>query len=157
MMTESLGLAAEDAGRHGATARGTPPPVDARLLGTPILIIEDEAVIAWTLESLFDDLGFTQVALAPDAAAAIAAANSQPPGLIVSDINLGPGPDGVEAVAEITRVTPVPTIFVTGYASEAARLRIDAAITGAEVLRKPVQFDDLQRAVVAALGNPTAH
>ena len=133
------------------------PPIDPRLLDTPVLIIEDEAMIAWTLESLFDDMGFSQVALAPNAAAAIAAAAREAPGLIVSDINLGGGPDGVEAVAAITAVAPIPAIFVTGYATEDARARIAQAVPGAAVLRKPVQADDLQAAVAAALAEPTAH
>ncbi len=137
--------------------RGAPPPVDPALLGTPVLIIEDEAMIAWTLESLFDDMGFTSVSLAPDADAAIAAARADAPGLIVSDINLGHGPDGVAAVAAITAAAPTPTVFVTGYACEDVRARIARAVPGAAVLRKPVQLDELQRAVIDALRGSTPH
>ena len=142
---------------HGAGRGRAAPPIDPRLLDTPVLIIEDEAMIAWTLESLFDDMGFTHIALAPNAAAAIAAAAREAPGLIVSDINLGSGPDGVEAVATITAAARVPAIFVTGYPSEDARARIAQAVPGAAVLRKPVQADDLVAAVAAALAEPTAH
>lgn len=137
--------------------RPGPPPLDPALLDTPVLIIEDEAMIAWTLESLFDDMGFTRVALAPTAGAAIAAVRREAPGLIISDINLGSGPDGVDAVAAIAARTPVAVVFVTGYATDDARARIARAVPGAAVLRKPVQADDLQAAIVAALAERTAH
>lgn len=142
------------AGGGAATppATGMPPrPLDARLLATPVLIVEDEAVIAWTLESHLEDMGFTDIVIAPDARAAIAAASSRAPGLIVSDINLGGGPDGVAAAAAIHASGFVPTLFVSGYAGPDARARIERDVPGALVLRKPIQADELRTAVEAAL------
>ena len=139
------------------SAHGAPPPVDQALLGTPVLIIEDEAMIAWMLEALLDDMGFTRIVLASHAEAAIAAAHAMPPGLIVSDINLGAGLDGVDAVAAIAQGSPVRAIFVTGYAGDDTRTRIAATVPNAAVLRKPVQLRELQRAVIEALEHSTAH
>lgn len=150
------GFAGNDAaGFFPAMGTVASEPVDARLLGTPILVIEDEAVIAWTLESHLEDMGFTDIAIAADARAATASAAVRAPGLIVSDINLGGGPDGVVATAGIHAGGFVPTLFVTGYANADARARIEREVPGAAVLRKPIQPDELQRAINAALaGGP---
>ncbi len=141
----------------GAPGAGMDRPFDARMLQTRILIIEDEAVIAWTLESHFEDLGFTAIDVAPTADDAIAAAASHAPGLIVSDINLGGGPDGITAVVQIIRDIAIPVLFVTGYAGADARARIDGGIPGAAVLRKPVMLGDLRAAVLAALQPTPGH
>lgn len=133
--------------RSGAT-RG---PIEASVLGLPVLVVEDEAVIAWTLESHLEDIGFTDISIVADAKGAIASAAARAPALIVSDINLGSGPDGVAAAVAIHATGFVPTLFVTGYATPDARTRVDREVPGATVLRKPVQVDELRRAVAEAL------
>ena len=141
------GGGAPSRGAHGGGAA----PIDARLLGVPVLVVEDEAVIAWTLESHLEDLGFTDIEIVADARGALASAARRAPGLIVSDINLGPGDDGVTAAAAIHAGGFVPTLFVSGYASAEMRARIERDVAGATVLRKPIEVEPLRRAVVEAL------
>ena len=136
---------------------GDASPIDARLLDLPILVVEDEAVIAWTLESLLEDMGFTDIEIVADARGAVASAAARVPGLIVSDINLGAGDDGVAAAAAIHAAGFVPTLFVTGYAAPEMRARIERDVAGAAVLRKPVEPGPLRRAVVEALGRGAAN
>ena len=65
------------------------------VLAAPVLIVEDEAMIAWMLESLLEDMGFTAITVVATGDEALDAARRLSPGLIVSDINLGPsGLDG---------------------------------------------------------------
>lgn len=116
-----------------------------------VLIIEDEVVIAWMIEGLLEDMGFTSIAIAADGAEALRLVEARPPALIISDINLGGGPDGVQTVAEIRSRLVSPVIFVSGYASADARARIERLIDGARVLRKPIEQRHLRRAVVASL------
>ncbi len=126
-------------------------PWPSAYLATRILIIEDEIMIAWMIESLLLDLGFSDIVMASDADQAISLAALSPPGLIISDINLGRGADGVEAAISIHRLKAVPVIFVTAYAERAARERITAELPNAQLLRKPVGKPALVESVERAL------
>ena len=136
---------------------GTPTPANrggpsddlpAALLASPVLILEDEAMIAWTMETLLDDMGFTQIAIAASGEAALAQAAQVVPRLIVSDINLGPAcMDGVAATVAMLARAAASVVFVTGHASAEARARIDRQIPGAVVLSKPVSPDELRSAI----------
>lgn len=125
--------------------------LDAALLAAPVLIVEDEAMIAWTMESLLEDLGFTRISIAPSGEAAIEEARRLAPQLVVSDINLGPRRmDGVAAVIAILADAAPAVVFVTGYADEAAQARIRFHVPGAVVLAKPVGGGQLAQAINAA-------
>ena len=131
-------------GRRTGTADDLP---DA-LLDAPVLIVEDEAMIAWTTESLLADMGFTRIAIAASGEAAIAQAERMAPRLIVSDINLGPARmDGVAAAVAVLSRAAASVVFVTGHASAESRGRIDREVPGAVVLTKPVGPDELRRAI----------
>ncbi|AQS86489.1 MAG: response regulator [Acetobacter aceti] len=82
---------------------------------TSILIIEDEPIIAMDIEDLIIHCGHTVAGIAHTQADAIALARETRPGLILADINLGEGGNGMEAVAEIMKNMTVPVIFVTAY------------------------------------------
>ncbi|NHN90141.1 PhyR family response regulator anti-anti-sigma factor [Acetobacter conturbans] len=82
---------------------------------TSILIIEDEPIIAMDIEDLVVRCGHTVAGIAHTQADAIAQARQTQPGLILADINLGEGGNGMEAVAEIMKTMTVPVIFVTAY------------------------------------------
>ena len=109
-------------------------------------------MIAWMIESLLKDMGFASVAIAGTGQQAILLAEDMPPGLIVTDINLGTGIDGIAAAAAIRTARAVPVIFITGHASEEAHARIESDVPGAAVLRKPVLEAELRTAVAQALG-----
>lgn len=142
------------------------PPIDPRsggdavdrgLHATRILIVEDEVMIAWMLESILEDLGFADIEMAATGAQARAAAARGRPGLILSDVNLGGGPDGIDTAIEIARSDAVPVIFVTAYADQAIRARIDRELPGARLLRKPLQTELVGQAVLAALEAKARH
>lgn len=142
-----------DEGVYGHDAGGLGPAF-AEL---PVLIVEDEAMIAWMLESLLEDLGFRRIAIAADGDQAVAAAALTAPRLILSDINLGPGRDGVEAVAEIRRRTGAAVVFISAYVDQDARTRIEAQVSGALILSKPVGSEDVASAVRRLLIPDTLH
>lgn len=128
---------------------------DQRLAKAHVLIVEDEAMIAWMIEGLLEDMGFTSIAIAADGAEALRLTAELAPTLVISDINLGQAPDGVETVEEIRKSVDVRVIFVSGYASVDARARIARRIEGARVLRKPIEIEPLRTAVQAALAPRT--
>lgn len=82
---------------------------------TSILIIEDEPIIAMDIEDLVLKCGHTVAGIAHTQSDAIRLARDTHPGLILADINLGDGGNGIDAVSEILKSTRIPVIFVTAY------------------------------------------
>ena len=123
----------------------------------PVLVIEDEAMIAWMLESMLEDMGFEAIMLTSNAAEAAAAAERRMPELVISDVNLGPGADGIDAVGAICRMCTPAVVFVSGHIDDNARSRISEQILGARILSKPLSGEGLLGVVLDALGLNRAH
>lgn len=105
-----------------------------------VLIVEDEASIREGLTVLLQEWGYQALA----AATAVQAADlvrrlDTPPDLVLSDLHLGDGPDGLAAIEAIRGECgfEVPAILVTGDTSHEELRR--ATDSGHPVLFKPVQ------------------
>ena len=122
------------------------------LARVPVLVVEDEAMIAWMLESLLEDMGFEVIALASNAVEAVAAAERQTPALVISDINLGPGADGIDAIGAIRRTCRPAVVFVSAYIDDDARRRIAQQVADARILSKPLSGNGLSAVIRDALG-----
>jgi CheY-like chemotaxis protein len=127
-----LGLAPDAAAIELAEARQHLLAASA----TSVLIIEDEPIIAMDIEELVRGCGHTVVGVAGTEAEAVEVAERHRPGLILADINLGPGGDGQQAVARIMRHHYAPVIFVTAYPE---RLLTGDAVEPAFVITKPFE------------------
>ena len=137
-------IQSDDPGRHPPPdARRSGGAADALPLDKPVLLVEDEALIAWTLHDMLEAMGFADVRVARDANEALAFAGERHPGLLICDINLGPGEDGISAAARIRARGHAAVLFITGYAGAEIRSQIDQAIAGAPLLRKPIEFHTL--------------
>ena len=80
------------------------------------LVVEDRFLIRMTIRDLLEEAGF-ECAEADDAAEALALLDSGDwvPDLLVSDYDLGPGPNGMVLTEEALRRLPdLPVLFVTG-------------------------------------------
>lgn len=84
------------------------------------LIIEDESLIAISIEEILRDCGFTSFDIAASSEQAIDAARLRCPSLITADVELRPG-SGIEAVNAICSGPPIPVVFITGSPSEVLR------------------------------------
>ncbi len=84
-------------------------------IGTDVLIIEDEPLIALNLEELVKRLGHQVIGFARTHAEAIEIASKQHPGLILADVRLQDGSSGVDAANDLVSKTEVPVIFITAY------------------------------------------
>jgi DNA-binding response OmpR family regulator len=84
------------------------------------LIIEDEPLIASTLEGILGDYGFTSFDFASSSEEAIQAAKARRPDLITADGQLRPG-SGIDAVNIICTDTYIPVVFVTATPTEVER------------------------------------
>jgi CheY-like chemotaxis protein len=110
---------------------------------TRVLIIEDEPIIAMDLRMLVQDCGHTVIGVAATEAEAVRLAAEGDARLILADINLGRGGNGIRAVQEILTRVDVPVIFVTAYPED---LLTAEGIEPAFVMRKP--FDRFMLAVL---------
>ncbi len=80
-----------------------------------ILIIEDEPLTAFDLEDLVEGLGHRVIGIARTHEQALTLAQRRQPDLILSDIQLADGSNGIDAVNALLRNFDAPVIFVTGH------------------------------------------
>ena len=81
-----------------------------------ILIVEDEGLVALDLQSRLQRLGYTVVGIADTRERAMSIALVQLPELVLMDIHLAGGSDGVTAAEEIHETLGLPIVFLTAYA-----------------------------------------
>lgn len=118
-----------------------------------ILIVEDEIFVALHIESILTNLEFTVVGNARTGEEAIQQALAEPTDLILMDINLGAGIDGIEAAQRIRSQRNIPIVFVTAYTGEAAVAKIKAAVPDAVIIGKPISPEQLQAVIISVLGS----
>ncbi|WP_372424904.1 hypothetical protein [Salinarimonas chemoclinalis] len=111
-----------------------------------ILLAEDSAIIALDTAETLTDLGFEEVLVARDAAAAHAllAVRTDLRALVL-DLDLD-GESGTP-VARAARAAGLPVVVASGHADPGP----DPAFVGAPLLRKPYTRDALARALARAL------
>jgi two-component system, response regulator PdtaR len=120
-----------------------------RLSSRRALIVDDEFLIAFDLESSMRELGFDVCTVASNERDAIELAKSQPPDLVVMDVYLGGTRAGIEAARWLREVCDVPIVFVTAYSDTDTLERIHTVMPSAPVLSKPVYQETLANAVSA--------
>jgi two-component system capsular synthesis sensor histidine kinase RcsC len=119
-----------------------------------ILIIEEEPAMRLLVEEYLELLGYEAVG-APDGDAALALAHGSAFSLMLVDLNL-PDMTGLEVMRRLReRGDRTPFVVMSGnlrdsYAAEARALGVAA------VLEKPVDLDDLERAVRTHAGGGEA-
>ncbi len=84
-------------------------------LATDVLIIEDEPIIALDLTRLVRELGHRVTATAATRTEAVTAAEKTKPGLVLADIHLADGSNGMDAAADILTILDIPVIFITAF------------------------------------------
>ena len=119
-----------------------------------ILIVEDEGIIAQDLEATLEKLGYEVAGIAVVGEDAIEMAAELQPNLVLMDIILWGGMDGVEAAAHIRERLHIPVIFLTAHSDNATLQR--AKITGPHgYIVKPMIERELRIAIEMALHKHT--
>ena len=121
-----------------------------------VLVVDDEALIRWSVAETLADLGF-EVVQAADAGSALAAIDAAGPpfDVIVLDLRL-PDMDDLTLLSTIRRRLPqVPVVLMTAFGTpevvaEARALGVIA------ILSKPFELGELGRVVIAAGGTAAA-
>ena len=113
------------------------------------LIVEDEIYFAINLEADMHALGFDICDLAANGQQACRLAKTNQPDVVLMDVNLEGGREGIEVARWLRKVCETPIVFITGYTDRDTVKRIHEQVPGAPVLSKPVYGDRLADAVAA--------
>jgi PAS domain S-box-containing protein len=115
-----------------------------------ILVVEDEGVVAADIEECLKKLGYSVVASAATAAAAIRKAVEKEPDLVLMDIRLKGPVDGVDAADELHHRLGIPVVFLTAYADAEILERAKRTCPSGYIL-KPFDERSLRSAIEIAL------
>jgi CheY-like chemotaxis protein len=88
------------------------------MAGEKILVVEDQRAVAGALQMRLRGLGYAVLAIAKDGLEAIEKAAELRPDLILMDIKLGEGMDGIEAAHQIRTQLDIPVIYVSAYVDQ---------------------------------------
>lgn len=102
-----------------------------------ILIVEDEAIIAMALAAELEDAGHKIVEVAHTGNEALDIITSQPVDLVILDIKLGDGMDGLQTLEKIRKIDD-PYVFVVSGNSDAPTAQRIAALGVERFFVKPV-------------------
>lgn len=119
-----------------------PPVAMPSLAGLRVLVVDDEYLVAYHLQSLLEDAGCSVVGPVPSIAAALAAMRHEKLDGVLLDANL----NGISSapVADALAAANVPFVLVTGYGNLSLA---NAAMNGAPRIGKPLDEAALLRIV----------
>lgn len=115
-----------------------------------ILVVEDEAVIRYDIRQQLEALGYSVVGEACSGQEAVFLTGRLCPDLVLMDIRLTPGMDGIAAAHAIREHQALPVVFLTAYAADDILERARLAEPYGYIL-KPFSEDELKSVLQTAL------
>jgi CheY-like chemotaxis protein len=111
-----------------------------------ILLVEDEGLVALYLRRILNEHGFDDVRVARNGEEAVLKAGEALPDLLLMDIRLGKGIDGIETVKKINSDKNIPVIYITASTDE--QTHKEALITNPlAILSKPIEPEELNQKI----------
>jgi PAS domain S-box-containing protein len=110
--------------------------------GESILVVEDQPTTAATVRMQLEGLGYHIADVCYTGEQAVARALEVNPQLVLMDIVLGPGMDGIEAARQIRDARQIPIVYMTAYADEQV-VELAKETDPAGFINKPVTSKDL--------------
>lgn len=111
------------------------------------LIVEDEPLIAIDLAAMLHGLGIDPCGLASNPREAIERATSMRPDLVLMDVYLDEGWQGIKAAKWLQEACEIPVLFVTEHNDSDTIAQIHKQLPGAFLCAKPVCKDRLAEAI----------
>ena len=119
-------------------------------VGASVMVVEDQSVIATWLQLRLERLGYAVLDSASDAEDAVAKAQALNPDVILMDVHLGGGSDGVLAAQQIRERYGIPVVLVTRSVDDHTLRRArEARLDG--FIQKPFDERQLHTAIQTAL------
>lgn len=114
-----------------------------------VLVIEDEAIIAMDIVAIVEGIGHRVTNVARTHAEAVEIAASEPPDLILADIQLADNSSGIDAVNDIlAQFGAIPVIFITAFPE---RLLTGERPEPAFLINKPYTEEQVRSAISQAM------
>ena len=117
------------------------------------LIVEDETLFAMSLAVDMQALGFANCDLAATGQDAFLKAMEDLPDIVLMDVNLEGGREGIEAAIWLREVCDIPVVFITAYTDRDTVARIHEQLPGAPVIAKTLYRSRLVKAVKEAVAS----
>lgn len=117
-----------------------------------VLIVEDEFIVAEDIKTYLTDFGYTVAGTAADAKTATELASETLPEIVLMDIKLKYGSDGIDAARQIRERWDIPVVFVTAYADPKTLERAKSA-SPAGYVTKPVTPAGLRSSIEMAIAS----
>jgi Response regulator containing a CheY-like receiver domain and an HTH DNA-binding domain len=115
-----------------------------------ILIVDDDNVAASVMQLYLSSMGHDIIQIANNGKDAVELARDFHPDLVLMDIYLGKGLNGIDAAEIISKHYHIPVIFVTSYA-DTATLEKAKCIEHFGYINKPLRETDLKTTIEFAL------
>lgn len=116
-----------------------------------ILLIEDEKIVSLELKSILEKLGYEIVGIAETSEEACTIALNNPIDLVVSDIQLKNGVDGIETSAILQNIYDLPVIFMTAFNDDIKIQRASNLPNMIGYIVKPIRVDELHTMIKVAV------
>lgn len=117
-----------------------------------ILVVEDEALVALGVSGLMEDMGHQVCGIAASVAEALDLSRTHAPDLVLMDVNLQEGGNGIDAAHQLLAFEHPPAVlFITSYVDSDTRRRMEEAKPFG-IVQKPFDEAHLLRTVRLALG-----
>jgi CheY-like chemotaxis protein len=120
-----------------------------------ILVVEDEAIVATAIKKELEQFGYTVSDIATSAAEAVEKAFREKSDLVLMDIHLKGGTDGIEAAREIHSLCGLPVVYLSAFADSDTVARAEEAEAFGYLL-KPYEKRELQTTIELALAKHRA-
>lgn len=117
-----------------------------------VLIVEDELIIAEDLKEILLELGYKVTGIAKDIKEAKDILIQEVPDIVLLDIRLRDGDNGIDLARFIRKTMHMPIIFITSY-SDKDTLKRAKEVKPDGYLVKPVEKGDLFSSIEIALSN----
>ena len=115
-----------------------------------ILIAEDEAIFALSMQRALTRSGYDVCDLVSTGEKAVERVRQEKPDLVVMDVILNGKVNGLEAAIQIRSGSDIPIVFVTGY-EEGKLIEQIKTVTSSSYLIKPIGPKVLESAIAQAL------
>jgi len=116
-----------------------------------ILIVEDDAIIAYDLTETVLAMGHKVCGTAATMEEALATAAANQPSLALMDLRLAHGGSGITTAQALRETRALPIIFVTAFAEELKQRGLDYL---GPVIKKPFTREQIERAITQAVFTP---
>jgi CheY-like chemotaxis protein len=116
-----------------------------------ILIIEDDLILALSLEMMLKRIGCSEIVKVETGEDAVEIVETFKPELLLVDVQLGAGMTGIEAVGLIQSKMDIPALYVTGNSDQFYREKAEST-NFIDYLIKPITYRELNEVLCTHVG-----